>query len=212
VAILHHRRFHRRPGADPPPAGGHASIPSRWKAAAPLALAVLFLAGAWARPAWGQATTDALAQVRIDKCRREAGRVVVSYHLVGALRPEDRKDLEEGQTLSFTHRVDIYRRRTFFADKWLSRRTVETTATLDTLTLQYTLTRKIDEGAVETKTTENPLEMEKWLSEVRNLPIGLPEDEGRGALEARVTTKYRKTFLLFVWPYDLPAKGSGECR
>ena len=163
-------------------------------------------------PVRGQSTTDALAQVRIDRCRREPGRAVVTYHLEGALRSEDRKDLEGGQTLTFTHRVDLYRRRTFFADKWLARRTIETSATLDTLTEQYTLKRRIDDAAVETKTTEDPLEMEKWLCEVRNLPIDLSADETRGAIEARVTAKYRKTFLLFVWPYELPAKGSGECH
>lgn len=165
-----------------------------------------------ARPARAQAASDALALVKVDKCRREPGRVVVSYHLEGALRLEDRKDLEGGQTLTFTHRVELFRRRAFFADKWIGRRTIESTATLDTLTEQYTLTRKIDDAIVETKTTEKPLEMEKWLCEVRNLPIDLPADEAHGAIEVRVTTKYRKTFLLFVWPYELPAKGSGECR
>jgi hypothetical protein len=175
------------------------------------ALGLVLLALAAARPARAQAASDALAEVRIDKCRREPGRVIVSYHLDGALRPEDRKDLEGGGTITFTHRIDLYRRRAFFADKWIGRRDIETTATLDTLTGQYTLTRTVD-GAVETRTTEKPAEIEKWLSEVRNLPMDLPGDEDHGTLEVRVTTKYRKTFLLFVWPYELPAKGSGECR
>jgi hypothetical protein len=174
-----------------------------------LMLALAAFAGA--RPARAQAATDALASVKIDKCRREPGRVVVSYHLDGALRPEDRKDLEGGQTVTFTHRIEIYRRRAFFADKWVARRNIETSATLDTLTGQYTLKRTTD-GQEETRTTEKAAEMEKWLCEVRNLPIELSEDEARGSIEVRVTTKYRKTFLLFVWPYELPAKGSGECR
>jgi hypothetical protein len=195
VAILHHL-----------PHG----VPRRFSIlASALALALMVSAGA--RPARAQAVSDALAEVKIDKCRRETGRVVVSYHLQGALRPEDRKDLEGGGTIVFTHRIDLYRRRAFFADKWIGRRSVESSATLDTLTGQYTLSRWID-GAEERKTTEKPAEMEKWLNEVRNLPMDLPEDEVRGALEVRVTTKYRKTFLLFVWPYELPAKGSGECR
>ena len=176
-----------------------------------LALAAVLGASFPARPTHAQATTDALAQVRIDKCRKETGRIVLSYHLEGALRREDFEDLESGQTLAFVHRIDLYRRRAFIADKWIARRNVETSATLDTLTGQYTLTRKID-GAVETRTTEKAAEIETWLSEVRNLPMSLSRDETRGALEARVTTKYRKTFLLFVWPYELPAKGSGECR
>jgi len=149
--------------------------------------------------------------VRIDKCRKEPGRAVVTYHLEGAFRPEDRKELESGQTITFTHRIELYRRRALFADKWIGRRNVETTASLDTLTGQYTLTRTIDDD-VETRTTENASEIEKWLCEVRNLPLSVPAEEGHGALEVRVTTKYRKTFLLFVWPYELPAKGSGECR
>ena len=195
MAILHHP-------SEPRP---------RARARTAILTLVLLLASAAPRPARAQATTDALAEVRIDKCRREAGRVVVSYHLEGALRAEDRKDLEAGQTISFTHRIDIYRRRAFFADKWIGRRNVETSAALDTLTGQYTLTRTID-GAVETRSTEKTAEIEKWLCEVRNLPVELPREEMHGALEARVTTKYRKTFLLFVWPYELGAKGSGECR
>jgi hypothetical protein len=174
--------------------------------------AALLVAIAGARPVRAQSTTDALATVRIDKCRREPGRVVASYRVEGALRAEDRKDLESGQALTFTHRIDVYRRRGFFADKWLARRTIEASATLDTLTERYTLTRKIDDVLVDTQTTEKPEVMDKWLSEVHRFAIDLPADSDRGILEVRVTTKYRRTFLLFVWPYELPAKGDAECR
>jgi uncharacterized protein DUF4390 len=183
---------------------------SRWSRLAVLAAACAVFRGA--PPARAQSTTDALATVKFDKCKREPGRIVVTYHLEGALQSEDRKELEGGQTITFTHRIDVYRRRSFFADKWLARRTIETSASLDTLTEQYTLTRKIDDGPAETQSTEKPQAVEKWLGEVRSLAIELPADEDRGSIEVRVKAKYRKTFLLFVWPRELTADGDTECR
>ena len=155
------------------------------------------------RPGDGQRSTSAGAS---------RGAVVVTYHLEGAVQPEDRKELESGQTVTFTHRIDVYRRRSFFADRWLARRTIETSASLDTLTEQYTLTRRIDDGAAETTSTERVPVMEKWLGEVRNFTVEVPPNESRGTLEVRVKTQYRKGFLLFVWPRELTAVGDAECR
>src|SRR5262245_54062808 len=105
-------------------------------AAIPLALCIA--------PSFGQAPSDAVAEFTDKQCRLGAGKAIVSYRLDRkAVGPEGREMLEGGGTLTFVHRLQIMRRRLFF-DKLLARTTIEVSASLDTLTHQYTLTRKVD--------------------------------------------------------------------
>lgn len=178
----------------------------------PLSLTLALLWGA-VQPAAGQANPAALAAIKGLKCLKQAGAVLVSYRIEGALGPEFRSTLESGLPVTFVHKLSVVRRRSFFFDKTLTRLTLEVTVSLDTLTQRYTLTRKADGNEVETVTTDKREEMEAWMTEIRGVVIPLPEESRKGALELRVKTAYESNYyVLWVLPWSLSALDDKECR
>ena len=177
-----------------------------------MVLAIVSLCAALA-PARGQAQ-DVLASIKALRCRRiPEGAVRVSYRVDGALGPQVRKNLESGIPVTFVHKLSVMRRRALFFDKLLVRETIEATATLDTLTRRYTLTRKVNELPPETATTDRAAEADRWLTVVGEHVIALPEDANKGSLELRVKTEYETNYyLLWVVPWSLSAIDSKECR
>lgn len=179
----------------------------------PTLLAVLCVASV--SPVHGQAPSDALAQISEStlKCRRQGSTVLVSYHLDGAIGPEVRSSLDSGITVTFIHKLTVWKRRAFFFDKSLVSRKIEASASLDTLTQQYTLRRVVDGSVTESSSTDRVDEVERWLSDVHNATIQLPDDGNRGSIELRVKAEYQPNYyVLWVLPWTLSAKGDKECR
>lgn len=160
----------------------------------------------------GQAAIDALATIDALQCQIKGSQVVASFHLVGALGDEDRSSLESGIKLTFVHRVSLYRRRVLFFDKQLASRTVEVSATLDTLTKQYTLTRSIDGGAATTSSADDFDGAQKWLTEVAHFTLPIPDGEARETLELRVSSEYRHIYAVYLFPHALSANDKKGCR
>ena len=95
----------------------------------------------------------------------------------------------------------------------LARSTIQVTASFDTLTQQYTLTRSIDDGPPETSTTDRIGEMEKWMTEVRRAAVALPAaSRGGGAVAVHVRTLYDHDFLLWLFSRPLQAVDTWDCR
>ncbi len=165
------------------------------------------------RSAWAQTPSDVLADIKGLECRKGEGGVRVSYRVKGAVGSEVRSSLEDGITVRFVHKLTVVRRRALLPNKVLARKTIEAAATLDTLTKQFALTRKIDDVMAGTATTDRPDEVERWLSEVHDVLIPLPEKSDRGPIELKVNTVYQTNyFVLWVLPWPLSAKGDEECR
>jgi hypothetical protein len=138
--------------------------------------------------------------------------VSASFRVAGALGSEELRDLESGITITFTHTLRVVRRRKLFFDKLLVKRVIETSATLDTLTQQYALRRVVDGGAVESSTTDRREIAERWLTDIHNQSIAVPPGNDKATLELRVSTEYRKNWVIFIWPSSIYADGTTECR
>jgi hypothetical protein len=174
----------------------------------PIALMVAALT-----PALAQESPQLPASIKALKCAKASGEVRVSYRIDGAIGPELLDSLEGGIPVTFVNKLTIVRRRALFFDKTLARMTVEVTVSMDTLTRQYTLSRRIGEGPPERTTTESRDAMEAWLTELHDVPISLPGDSDKGVLELRVKAEYeRNYYVLWVLPWSLSAIDSKECR
>lgn len=173
-------------------------------------MALLLLAGEGSARA--QAPSDALATIDALKCRKQQGSVTLSYRVKGAMGPEVRSTLESGITVTFVHRLTVVRRRALFFDKSLAHKTIEVSATFDTLTQQYTLNRNVD-GVRSISSTDRLGEVERWLSDVHDVSIPLPPEGDKGTIELRVKTEYQTNYyVLWVLPWSLSAKDDKECR
>ncbi len=176
------------------------------------ALLLLLAAASAIAPATAQIPTDALATVKEMTCAKAKGGVLASFRLEGALGTEDRTTLESGIPITFVHRLTVFKRRALFFDRLLVRMTIEVTATLDTLTKQYTLKRKVDGVEAGTTTADSYAAAEKWLSAVDEVELKLPEAELRENIELRVRSEYRRIYAVYLFPWSLAAVDEKGCR
>lgn len=157
-----------------------------------------------------QEPPDTLATIGSLNCDRKAGSVRVMYRVEEAFDSETRRSLESGLPVTFVHEITVTRRRTLWFRKVLARRRIEVTASLDTLTQQYALTRRADDGETETETTERFLDVERWMTQVETA-FALPASGA--TLDVKVKVVYQRDFILFLpirWP--LSAIDEAECR
>ena len=175
------------------------------------ALLLAALAAA-AYPARAQAPPESLASIDALNCDLVRGQARISFRVEGALGPKTIRDLDAGAVVSFVHTMTLRKRGFLWFHRTLASATVEVTAKLDTLTQQYTLTRRIGERPAETRTTDDREEMERWMEDVKDLEMPLPPDSGTGSVLLKVRTDYQKTFLLFFMPWSQNAIREVECR
>jgi len=145
-------------------------------------------------------------------CDRRGDAVLVSFRVLGAFGPELRSSLDGGRMVIFTHELSIARHRTLWFSKQVAAMRIEATATFDGLTQRYMLTRRVDDAAPESSSTDRAAEAERWLSEVSRARIPLRDPDGGGSLDVKVKTIYGHDFLLFLLPWPLNAKDHAECR
>ena len=156
---------------------------------------------------------EAFATITGINCDRAGDGVTVSYRLVRAFGQQVKDALEGGETVRFTHDLTVTRRRKGWFSKTLSTMSIETTVSLDTLTHQYTLGRKIGEGQPEVTTTDRADEADRWLSVVDRVRVDLPPGSARAeTLDLKVKATYGRDFLLFLFLRPLTADDRAECR
>ncbi|MFQ5767202.1 MAG: DUF4390 domain-containing protein, partial [Acidobacteriota bacterium] len=153
----------------------------RWQGFRPAALALLGMA-AWlasGSPAAASGTDSAAAagqpRVEILHLGRDATGIEVTFQIRDAFDERIRAKLASGLSISFVHQVEVRRRRVFWFSRTLAAKKIVTTAVLDTLTGQYTLTRKADGAMVETVTTSDVDEMKGFMTRIEACKVALPQ-------------------------------------
>ncbi|MFQ5670430.1 MAG: DUF4390 domain-containing protein [Acidobacteriota bacterium] len=170
----------------------------------------LLLVGAWAF-LWpvgavpqsltgGKARTPA-PRIEILSLTRDAGGVSISFRLLHAFDKRIRDKLDSGLRVTFRHRVEVGRHRTFWFDRVAAQKKIMTSAILDRLTRQYSLRRVINGGLVESLTTTDPDEMTTFMTRIDGIQLPLPAGLDRQRMEVGVRSMLETRFFLF-FPYD----------
>jgi hypothetical protein len=124
-----------------------------------------------------------------------------SFRVEGAFTEDLEERITSGLETSFRHRIRIYRRRTGWLDKVEREKIVTTTVQYDTLTRQYTLSRRLNGQLRETEYTEDPVQMRRWMSELQGVPLGAAAELSEpGRIYVKVKSNVRDRFFLFFIP------------
>lgn len=161
---------------------------------------ICLISGLCAAPAIaGPALTHLTAQ-------RHGETYVASCRLEGGLTPEVEEEVAAGLPRTTEFRLHVYRRRPAFLDQLVLKRRIECTVLYDTLTQQYTLTRRVDGELQETQVTDAAAAMRAFMTALDGVPLVradsldpgeeyyLKVKSGLGGLIFR--------FYLIPWPND----------
>jgi hypothetical protein len=102
--------------------------------------------------------------------------------------------------------VEVARRRALWFDKVVLRKTITTTVTYDTLTRQYSLSKKVNDEVAETSVAINEAEAERWMTRMDRVRLADPahlQGEEDGTLYLRVRSLLKKRFVLLFVPWDV---------
>ena len=128
-------------------------------------------------------------------------RYQASFRVEGAFTPEVEERIASGLVTSFRHRVRVYGKRTIWFDNLLLEMEVTTTVKFDSLTKQYTLSRRIDGKLRVTEYTEDPGEMRLWMSELGGIPLGAADQFSvKDRVYVKVKSNIRSRFFRFFIP------------
>ena len=136
---------------------------------------------------------------------REGELYQASCRLEGALTPEVEEEIGAGLATSIEYRLHVYRRRTAFFDQLVLKRRVECSVRYDTLTQQYTLTRRLDGELQETRVTDDKAAMRQFLTSLSAVPLleaRALEADGSYYLKAKSNLGLIWRFFLIPWPMD----------
>ncbi len=129
-----------------------------------------------------------------------------SFSLRDAFSDEVRESIDSGLPVTFTYYLEVARRRPLWFDKILVRKSVATTVTYDTLTHQYSLSKRVNDEVTETSVAVNETDMMRWMTNLERVRLADPttltgaED---GSLYLRVKSRLQKRFILFFIPWDV---------
>jgi|SRR6267143_901149 len=128
-----------------------------------------------------------------------------SCRLEGALTPGLEEEIAAGLPTSIEYRLNLYRRRTAFFDQLVLKRRVDCTVRYDTLTKQYTLTRRLDGELQETRVTDDAAAMREFMTELHGVPLAKADSLQPGEeyyLKAKSNLGLVWRFYLIPWPMD----------
>jgi hypothetical protein len=177
-----------------------------------------------AAPLLTAAVAVAGGEPRIDpfEARRDGDRVAVSFHVEGAVLGDALDHLQSGLRIEQRHRVEVLGRRPvpLWPAKTLARLRIDTSATFDTLTRHYELSRVIQRAArgerwetlrEERHRTLSLDEVRTWMSEFTGLPeLELPEEVRQARVRLRIESTLGRRFVLYLFPGSLTV--SAELR
>ncbi len=125
--------------------------------------------------------------------------------LEGGLTPEAEEEIAAGLPTTIEYRFNVYKRRSAFFDQLVLKRRVECTVRYDTLTQQYTLTRRLDDDLQETRVTADPGAMREFMTKLHGVPlikiVTLKTDE-EYYLKAKSNLGLVWRFYVIPWPMD----------
>ena len=128
-----------------------------------------------------------------------------SCRLEGGLTPDVEEEIAAGLATTIEYRLHLYRRRPAFFDQLIVKRRVQCTVRYDTLTQQYTLTRRIDDDLQETKVTDDPATMREFMTSLQAVPLVKTGTLKAGEdyyLKAKSTLGLVWRFYVIPWPMD----------
>jgi hypothetical protein len=152
---------------------------------------------------WVLAARASVASLRAEAVDHD---LYASFSLQGAFDDEMRERLRAGLPLEFVHYVEVARRRALWFDKVVLRKTITTTVTYDTLTRQYSLSKKVNDEVAETSVAINEAEAERWMTRMDRVRLADPahlQGEEDGTLYLRVRSLLKKRFVLLFVPWDV---------
>lgn len=172
---------------------------------------LLFALGAGLGPSPSRAATGGLvmaSRATISSLHADAGEheLYASFTIQGAFDEDVRERLSAGLPLEFVHYVEIARRRPLWFDKVLLRKTITTSVTFDTLTRQYSLSKKVNDEVAETSVAMHEAEAERWMTHIERVRLADPAQiggEADGTLYLRVRSLLQKRFVLLFVPWDV---------
>lgn len=168
--------------------------------------------------------TFAAERVRVADLEVERGSeaVEIAYRLEGTIPDDVVERLRAGISVTFRHRVDLVVRGAVLIapNRLADRREIETTATYDSLTKQYTLERVVRSGdpdrvgppAIERRTTDDVEAVRAWMTEVSGVTLslaGLSAPEIRRG-RVRVSSVLGRRYVLWVFPASISAGAEAE--
>ena len=128
-----------------------------------------------------------------------------SCRLEGGLTPDVEEEIAAGLATTIEYRLHVYRRRPAFFDQVLVKRRVQCTVRYDTLTQQYTLTRRVDDDLQETKVTDDPAVMHEFMTSLKAVPLVKTSALRPGEqyyLKAKSSLGLVWHFYVIPWPMD----------
>ena len=168
------------------------------KATRPL-LAVCLVSGLSLAPAFAGPVLTHLAAAR------DGDTYQASCRLEGGLTPEVEEEIAAGLATTIEYRLHVYRRRPAFFDQLVLKRRVECTVRYDTLTQQYTLTRRVDDDLQETRVTDDAGAMREFMTVLHGVPLiksSVLKPEEQYYLKAKSNLGLVWRFYVIPWPMD----------
>jgi len=96
--------------------------------------------------------------------------LLASGRLIDGLTPEILEEIDAGLETTIDYRVRVYRRRSGWLDQAIAKHRIRCTVRHDSLTRQYTLTRRIDDELQETLVTPDSAVMREFLTVIKDVP------------------------------------------
>ena len=158
---------------------------------------VLFLLG-WALAADTTITALSAAATEHD--------LYATFGVRNAFASDVKEKIASGMPVTFTYFLEVARRRPLWFDKILIRKTVATTVTYDTLTHQYSLSKRVNDEVTETSVAVDEAEMMRWMTTLERVRLADPtalEGADDGSLYIRVKSRLQKRFVLFFIPWEV---------
>ncbi len=136
--------------------------------------------------------------------RTEDSRILVSFITINAFPPEIEQRLQSGLEVEFRHFVEIMSPRWYWWNAKPLRRQIQTKIKYDNLTKQYTFTKIVDGGLIESETTSVFTDIQKWMTSFQDINLGQIQDlgDGRFFIRAKTDIMKRNVFLFIPWDID----------
>jgi hypothetical protein len=160
----------------------------------------------------GLAAGTAEDKPRLEDLRAEVlgDRAKVSFRLINGFSEEVLERVHSGIPVTFRHRITLEVRRPILPNKEIARARIETRASYDALTRQYSLERRVQIKAakkfsipdlVSEHTTDSTEEMQSWMSEFEGIEVYDPARTfPDGPLKLQAESVLGRKYVLLIFP------------